>query len=96
LKLRIEAGAISIAFTKEEEREREREREREGEREREIVRKRKRKRKRKRDCERKQIESDGKMSFRYLERAHERIIHAHHGPCIVELPTVVGCAKDGD
>ena len=67
-------------------------RERERGREREIV----RERKRKRDCERKQLERDGKMSFRYLERAHERVIHAHHGPCIVELPTVVGCAKDGD
>ena len=35
-------------------------------------------------------------SHRYLERAHECVIHAHHGPCIVELPTVIGCAKDGD
>jgi hypothetical protein len=32
----------------------------------------------------------------YLERAHECVIHAHHGPCIVELPTVIGCTKDGD
>lgn len=32
----------------------------------------------------------------HLEGAHQRLIHAHHGACVVELPTVVGCREEGD
>ncbi len=31
-----------------------------------------------------------------LERAHQRVVHAHHGTRVVELTTVVGRAEDGD
>lgn len=27
----------------------------------------------------------------HLEGAHQRLIHAHHGACVVELAAVVGC-----
>jgi len=32
----------------------------------------------------------------YLERAQQALIYAHHGSGIVELPTVIRCAKQGD
>ena len=33
----------------------------------------------------------------YLEGAHQGVVHAHHGPRIVELPTVIGGTKgEGD
>ena len=32
----------------------------------------------------------------HLEAAHERLIYAHHCPCIVELPAVVGRRENGN
>lgn len=32
----------------------------------------------------------------YLERAQQALIHAHHRSGIVELATVIRCAKQGD
>lgn len=32
----------------------------------------------------------------YLKRAHESLIHTHHGTSIVKFPTIVGCREQGD
>lgn len=30
----------------------------------------------------------------YLEGAHQCLIHTHHGTCIIEFTTVVGCREE--
>jgi len=36
------------------------------------------------------------MGRSHLERAEQTLIHAHHGPSVVEFSAVVGCAEQSD